>query len=254
MSIRRMIFTAEKESFIVRVLVKKMQDAGVDCIYASLRVDDLNSSWMGEDQLIALFLEDDLIPREDALHFIIDKLEERGGHLILVGAREDLKIMCTHVPTDLIYKSFARPVDNAMFISEVVEYYKKLDSGELKKSILIVDDDSQYLTLIRQWLVDSYKVYLASSGLQAIKLLGKTKVDLILLDHEMPVTSGPQVLEMLRSEEETKSIPVMFLTGKSDKESVMAVVSLHPEGYLLKSIKKEKLLEELKNYFALHNE
>ena len=46
----------------------------------------------------------------------------------------------------------------------------------------------------------------------------------------------------------------MFLTGKSDKKSVMAVVSLHPEGYLLKSIKKEKLLEELKNYFALHNE
>ena len=93
---------------------------------------------------------------------------------------------------------------------------------------------------------------MANSGLQAIKYLGKSKVDLILLDHEMPVTSGPQVLEMLRSDPETSSIPVIFLTGKSDKESVMAVVELRPEGYFLKNIKKEELLEKLKEFFVLH--
>ena len=93
---------------------------------------------------------------------------------------------------------------------------------------------------------------MANSGLQAIKWLGKNKVDLILLDHEMPVTSGPQVLEMLRSDSETASIPVMFLTGKSDKESVMAVVALRPEGYFLKSIRREELLEKLQEYFVLH--
>ena len=76
------------------------------------------------------------------------------------------------------------------------------------------------------------------SGIQALKWLGKNKADLILLDHEMPVTSGPKVLEMLRSEEDTKNIPVMFLTGKGDKDSVMAVVALRPEGYFLKNIKK----------------
>ena len=97
----------------------------------------------------------------------------------------------------------------------------------------------------------TYKVSMANSGLQAIKFLGKNKVDLILLDHEMPVTSGPQVLEMLRSEEETKDIPVMFLTGKSDKESVMAVVALKPEGYFLKTITKEELLEKLAEFFVL---
>ena len=85
-----------------------------------------------------------------------------------------------------------------------------------------------------------------------IKYLSKNKVDLILLDHEMPVTSGPQVLEMLRSEEETKHIPVMFLTGKGDKESVMAVVALRPEGYFLKTIQREELLEKLQAFFVLH--
>jgi CheY-like chemotaxis protein len=93
---------------------------------------------------------------------------------------------------------------------------------------------------------------MANSGLQAIKWLGKNSVDLILLDHEMPITSGPQVLEMLRSDEETKDIPVMFLTGKSDKESVMAVVALRPEGYFLKTIQKAELLEKLEEFFILH--
>ena len=93
---------------------------------------------------------------------------------------------------------------------------------------------------------------MANSGLQAIKWLGKNKVDLILLDHEMPVTSGPQVLEMLRNDAETSSIPVMFLTGKGDKESVMAVVALKPEGYFLKNIQKDELLQKLDEYFILH--
>jgi CheY-like chemotaxis protein len=68
----------------------------------------------------------------------------------------------------------------------------------------------------------------------------------------MPVTTGPQVLEMLRSDEETRSIPVMFLTGKSDKQSVMSVVALKPENYFLKSIQKQELLDKLGEYFATH--
>ena len=90
---------------------------------------------------------------------------------------------------------------------------------------------------------------MVTSGLQAIKWLGKNKADLILLDYEMPVTSGPQVLEMLRSDDETRSIPVIFLTGRSDKESVMSVLALKPEGYLLKNIEKEELLEKLNDFF-----
>ena len=44
----------------------------------------------------------------------------------------------------------------------------------------------------------------------------------------------------------------MFLTGKGDKESVMKVVSLRPEGYFLKNIQKAELLEKLNEYFVLH--
>jgi CheY-like chemotaxis protein len=66
----------------------------------------------------------------------------------------------------------------------------------------------------------------------------------------MPVTDGPKVLEMLRNDPETKDIPVMFLTGKSDRDSVVAVLSLKPEGYILKTVLKYELLGTLKDFFA----
>ena len=68
----------------------------------------------------------------------------------------------------------------------------------------------------------------------------------------MPVTSGPKVLEMLRSDTETSSIPVIFLTGKSDRDSVLKVVALKPEGYFLKDIQRTELLEKLEEFFILH--
>lgn len=73
--------------------------------------------------------------------------------------------------------------------------------------------------------------------------------DLILLDYEMPVTSGPQVLEMIRSETKVDSIPVIFLTGKGDRESVLKVLALKPDGYLLKSTPREQLIDTIDNFF-----
>lgn len=251
MNQNKMIFTGEKESFISRVLIKKVNDTGIDCSFVTWSVDEINKAIEGTS-LITLYIDDKADPGEEVLHFLADIMDEKGLQMILVGEHHDVEKVRNHIPAELIYKSFSRPVDNAKYAQTVSGFFSKLDSGEFRKSIMIVDDDPQYLTMVREWLKGTYKVYMANSGLQAIKMLGKNKVDLILLDHEMPVTSGPQVLEMLRSDSETKSIPVMFLTGKSDKESVMAVVALKPEGYFLKGIQKQDLLEKLKEYFVLH--
>jgi CheY-like chemotaxis protein len=251
MAENRMIVIGEKESFIVRVLIGKAKDAGLDCEYVPCVVNDIAKKLEGTS-LITLYMDEDSLPPEEVLHFLTDKMQELGLLMIIIGEQRDLIRIGEHIPEELIYTVFSRPVDNAKFLETVSEYIKKMSMGEFKKSILVVDDDPSYLGLVREWLKDSYKVFMANSGLQAIKWLGKNKVDLILLDHEMPVTSGPQVLEMLRSDDETKVIPVMFLTGKSDKESVMAVVSLKPEGYFLKTIQREELLEKLKEFFILH--
>ncbi len=251
MTQNRMLVVGEKESFIARVLISKVQSAGSKCDFVPCTVDDINAN-IGDASLVTLCLGDEERPQEDVLHFITENLEDRDLQMIVVGERLDIEYITKHVPQELIYKTFPRPVDNVEFTRTVTEYLAKAEAGEFKKSILIVDDDPRYLKLVREWLKETYKVSMANSGLQAIKWLGRNKADLILLDHEMPVTTGPQVLEMLRSDPETESIPVIFLTGKGDKESVMAVVSLRPEGYFLKTIQKEELLEKLKEFFIMH--
>ncbi len=241
----------EKESFLIRVLIKKLKDSGYDAYFANWTVNDINSGW--EDAgLIALYAEEREHPGEDALIFLKDKLNEDSKVVTVIGEKPDIKYITERIPKEPLYKEYVRPIDATAFIKDVQEVMNKVTAGEFKKSILIVDDDPNYLGVVRDWLKGTYKVSMANSGLQAIKWLGKNKADLILLDHEMPVTSGPQVLEMLRSDSDTASIPVMFLTGKSDKESVMAVLSLRPEGYFLKTIGKDELLQQVQDFFIRH--
>ena len=251
MSDFRVMLIGEKESFLIRILVKKTQDAGIGCAYVNWSINDINAAWEGTG-LVTLYLDEGAKPREDVLHFLVDKASDEGKQFILIGEENDMQYIYDRMPGELIYRTFFRPVNNEAYVQAVSELASKAASGEFRKSVLIVDDDPNYLSLVREWLKGTYKVAMANSGLQAIKWLGKNRADLILLDYEMPVTSGPQVLEMLRSDAETCRIPVIFLTGKGDKESVMAVVALKPQGYFLKNIERTELLEKLKEFFILH--
>ena len=136
------------------------------------------------------------------------------------------------------------------FIERINEVMNDEELEQRKKSILLVDDDPGYIHLLYEWLKDDYRVGMANSGMQAITWLARNNVDLILLDYEMPVLSGLQVLEMFKNEQYAKDIPVMFLTGKSDRESIMKVMELKPAGYMLKDINKFQLLANLNKFFV----
>ena len=250
MSKKTVFIIGQKESFIIRVLVKKLEENGIEADFVKSAIDTINESLVGhENAQLVLYLDPDERIPHDLTNFLNDRLTDEGRQFILVGDAADTRKVIDNVAGDLIYKTFNRPLNNDEFVKTVLELFGKIEAGEYRKSILIVDDDPTYMGLVRDWLKDEYRVAMANSGLQAIKWLGKNKVDLILLDHEMPVTSGPQVLEMLRSDSDTRSIPVIFLTGKGDKESVMQVVAFKPEGYLLKTIERKELLLNLRNFF-----
>ncbi|MBR4670596.1 MAG: response regulator [Butyrivibrio sp.] len=247
---KRIMVIGEKETFLVKVLVQKINESGMVGVFEPFDVNAIGMDWEGTD-LVTIYMNDGDRPDDSVLRFLIDRLTDEDKMMIPIGEKNDIVFIQKNVPLELIYKSMLRPIDNAEYIMMVKEQFNKAEQGEFKKTVLVVDDDPSYLNLVREWLRDKYKVSMASSGLQAIKWLGKNKADLILLDHEMPITSGPQVLEMLRSDPETKNIPVIFLTGKSDKDSVMSVVSLKPEGYLLKTIDKRELLDKLEEFFIM---
>ncbi|MCM1387162.1 MAG: response regulator [Bacillus sp. (in: Bacteria)] len=120
------------------------------------------------------------------------------------------------------------------------------DSSQ-RKHILIVDDTPVMLKTLKEHLHTKYDVATAVSGKIALKFLERKKTDLILLDYEMPEENGPAVLEKLRANEETKDIPVVFLTGVSDKEKIREALVLRPQSYLLKPIDREKLMDTIES-------
>ncbi len=244
----RVVVIGEKENFLIRVLTKKLSERGIPSVFVPWEIDRINSSLEG-CSLVTLYMDEGKTPPEKPLRFLIDKMTDEGRVMVPIGGQEELKYLKGLVSADMIYRTFTRPVDNEAYADTVAELFDKVKAGEFRKTILIVDDDVSFLGILREWLKDTYKVAMANSGLQAIKWLGKNKADLILLDHEMPVTNGPKVLEMLRSDSETKDIPVIFLTGKSDRESVMEVVALKPQGYFLKTVSMEELLKKLDEFF-----
>ncbi len=91
-----------------------------------------------------------------------------------------------------------------------------------------------------------------NSASEAMKYLSEKKPDLILLDHEMPKMNGYEFLSEIRRSWKTAGIPVIFLTGKDDKEGVIQILEKKPDGYLLKSTPKDQLLESIDDFFANH--
>lgn len=117
-----------------------------------------------------------------------------------------------------------------------------------RKHILVVDDNSLMLKVIKEHLRDKYDVATAISGKIALRFLAKKKTDLILLDYEMPEEDGPTILGKLREIDSAKDVPVIFLTGISEKDKIRKALSMKPQGYLLKPIEREALLEAIHKY------
>ncbi|MBR3535650.1 MAG: response regulator [Oscillospiraceae bacterium] len=118
-----------------------------------------------------------------------------------------------------------------------------------KNHILICDDDIMFLKIVSDWLKGRYYVTAVRNGPDAVPAAYNERPDLILLDLEMPGMSGPEVLEALRTDEQTANIPVVFLTGHSDRDSVMDCLKLRPQGYMLKTVKRQGMLASIDNFF-----
>lgn len=114
-----------------------------------------------------------------------------------------------------------------------------------KKHVLVVDDDPMMLKMIKEHLKDTYTVATAISGSIALNFLENKKTNLIILDYEMPGENGADILKKIRENEATSNLPVVFLTGITEREKIHKVLRFKPQGYLLKPIEREKLLKTI---------
>ncbi len=177
--------------------------------------------------------------------------------IIVIGNSDDQKILSQNGYLAYEWIRFLqRPVNlekvstcvNELLYSGGTEKKSLKDiSNENKETILLVDDSPSLLRAMQSMLSQKYKVNFVTSGTQAIAAIAKDRPDIILLDYEMPICDGRMTLQMLRSEESTKDIPVVFLTGIADSAHVIEVMELRPQGYLLKPCSEKKIFSTIEN-------
>ncbi|MCL1956896.1 MAG: response regulator [Fibromonadales bacterium] len=122
-----------------------------------------------------------------------------------------------------------------------------------RKTIYLVDDNVTNLTLGKDALVEHYKVFTMNSGAALLKFLEKNIPDLILLDVEMPEMNGYEVIKLVKSKRETKDVPVIFLTAKTDGDSELEGLSLGAIDYITKPFSPSILLKRIETHLKLAN-
>ena len=110
-----------------------------------------------------------------------------------------------------------------------------------KRRILAVDDNSISLATIEQELKREYEVIPVTSGERALQYLRRERPDLILMDIQMAQKSGIETLREIRGMEKCKDIPVIMITSKQDKATVVESSKLGVDDYVVKPFKGDDL-------------
>ena len=112
--------------------------------------------------------------------------------------------------------------------------------------ILIVEDEKPISNLIRMSLTKAgYSCMCAYDGEQALDMVMNNVFDLILLDVMIPKIDGFSLMQYIRP----MKVPVIFLTGRNDRNTIMDVMGLKPEGYLLKSMSSDAFVQAIDEFF-----
>ena len=242
-----LVFT-EIRSYLNISMEEQLKELGYNIINVGTGINEVNEVTENITAIL-MYLNEELMKNQQSLVFLRDKALQNDTPIFAIGDINELADIRSIIPKQLLKKEFQRPIDVKEVVKEMDEYIK-LHGKHTKKKILVVDDSGAMLRNVKGWLEDRYQVILANSGTMAFKYLATNRPDLVLLDYEMPVINGKQVLEMIRSESEYSDIPVIFLTSKNDKASIQQVLNLKPEGYILKTTSPEQIVQMIDEFFV----
>lgn len=124
-----------------------------------------------------------------------------------------------------------------------------------RQKVLVVDDVTRNIQLVASFLKQSgYDINFSTSGKAALNHTKREKFDLILLDIMMPEMDGFEVCEKLKSNPKTKDIPVIFLTAKTDIDSITKAFEVGGIDYITKPFNKAELLARVKTHLELQHQ
>lgn len=273
-----------KGNFLVNAMLESLEAAGYGVQFAEPDVEGIalvNGESMPD--IFIVYLDGDETKYGKLLAylklFLIDT--EHPRYLFLIGNMTELNGTKKFISDKLVTCAFKRPVNTHDLISQLKILTAKIESAkfddipieevkkeeaeavekgkekdkkksfvvdENKKSILVVDDDPTFLHATQKWFESAFNVFIVNSGYNALSFLNSHKVDLILLDYEMPDMSGLETFNEIKADTVTEMIPVIFLTAKRDKETVTQVLAAKPAGYLIKTEKPSVLVQSVTTF------
>lgn len=250
------------QSFLIKALVKSLTDASYEVSFCPPEPAYIDSRRAQEEfpEIIILYLERIEDSDNRFFSYINDFMQNDGkkNRLYFIGNAGEINQAYEFIDRIHVKFAFERPVDTKELLKTLerdggdysfAESVKTYQVDPSKKTILVVDDEIVQLHAMERWLNKTYNVFTEKSGNDAIALLQRYKVDMILLDYEMPILSGYEVFQLLKSDPSTASIPVVFLTANDDSEIVRQVLAAKPVGYLLKNTSPVILVQKIDAIF-----
>lgn len=246
---KKALFIGENTgSFIFKSIQNAVKDIGLDATYVSASVKEISAA-IGKTDMLFIYGGEYIDDVSETIIYLKDYCIEHDKKISIIGFPEEIEKIKKVVPEPAIFAAYERPINVKELVDKIRDDMDKAAEEDNKKHILVVDDSGTMLRTVKNWLSAKYRVSIASSAAMGINFLATNKPDLIILDYEMPICSGPQFLEMIHAEPATSTIPVIFLTAKGDMDSVKQVLKLKPEGYLLKSMKQDEIVAYVDEYF-----
>lgn len=116
-----------------------------------------------------------------------------------------------------------------------------------KKTILAVDDENDVLLILKSSLQsEGFNVLTAASGPEALAAMETTIPDLVVLDLMMPEMTGFEVLTRMREKTELSAVPVIILTGASDKDKIREAINAGVSYYIVKPFEFHDLVSKVR--------
>ncbi|MBO6108313.1 MAG: response regulator [Eubacterium sp.] len=246
---KKILFIDGRKGFISQAVINKLENK---CFKVKRIVDEVEEIRRhdqgygiiiffayGTDEHIAMIIR-----------YLISLAIDLNKTVCVIGDPDDVATAKSLPYAEKLYSYYERPFDLDDLVYDMQKVIDSRLEFKRKKTVLVVDDDPDFLKVITGWLGFKYNIEGVRSGSEAIRFLDSVRPDLILLDYEMPELDGYQVFDRIRNDPFTYRIPIIFLTGNNDRETVMRILKKKPDGYLLKTTHKDELLDTLNRYFA----
>ena len=243
------LFITNEPGIVGRGIIKSLENEGFDVLTIP-DVPKIILNHRADSNILLYYPTGDTNNIKAVSTMLAEMCRDDGKIFCLAGDSPDVAAAQDIYGREYIKSVYPRPINLDIMAADISEYHNKSLGNDRIRTILVIDDDPDFLHIMENWLSSSYNVDCSHSGASALAYLDKKRPDLILLDYEMPGMNGEKVMQKIRSNPVNERIPIIFLTGMNDKDRVVKILEQRPDGYLLKSIPHEELLDALQKFFA----